>query len=154
MEKENEFKGIWWLPENPEDQIYGTVKSSNEDGTILDLFDSFKSNKGEYEIILGFTSNGKCITLYNSFDIQKGFSSPGFDTCKIFSNFMFIGKEHLEKKSNLKFHKSTVYLKNLDESSKQKIIDDIELDFEKGLSGIKLLENFEGEFLTYPLVYV
>lgn len=115
MKNEKEFKGIWWLPENPNDEIYGTVKFSNEDGTTLDLFGSFKSNKREYEIILGFTSNGKWITLYNSFDIQKGFSRPGFDSCKIFSNFMFIGKEHLEKKSTLKFHKSSVYLKNLDE---------------------------------------
>lgn len=42
-------------------------------------------------------------------------------------------------------------LKNLDESSKQKIINDIELDFEKGLSGIKKLpiEAKFGVFMAY-----
>ncbi|MCF7568245.1 phytoene/squalene synthase family protein [Sabulilitoribacter arenilitoris] len=42
-------------------------------------------------------------------------------------------------------------LKNLDEASKQKIIKDIELDFEKGLSGIKKLpiEAKFGVFMAY-----
>lgn len=42
-------------------------------------------------------------------------------------------------------------LKNLDEASKQKIIEDIELDFEKGLSGIKKLpiEAKFGVFMAY-----
>ncbi|WP_298536659.1 phytoene/squalene synthase family protein [uncultured Algibacter sp.] len=42
-------------------------------------------------------------------------------------------------------------LKNLDESSKQSIIDDIEADFEKGLSGIKKLpiEAKFGVFMAY-----
>ncbi|MFD1163181.1 phytoene/squalene synthase family protein [Hwangdonia seohaensis] len=42
-------------------------------------------------------------------------------------------------------------LKNLDETSKQNIIDDIELDFEKGLSGIKKLpiEAKFGVFMAY-----
>ncbi|WP_341216179.1 phytoene/squalene synthase family protein [uncultured Wocania sp.] len=42
-------------------------------------------------------------------------------------------------------------LKNLDETSKQKIIDDIELDFEKGLIGIKKLPNEAkfGVFMAY-----
>ena len=120
MKNENEYKGIWWLPEKPEEKIPGTLKFNNDDGVTLDLFGSFKTNKSrtnkrEYEIILESTSNGKWITLYNSFDIQRGFSTPGFDSCKIFSNLMLIGKEHLEKKSKLKFHKPTIYLKNLDE---------------------------------------
>ena len=63
MKNENEYKGIWWLPENLDDKIYGTLKFSNDDGIILDLFGSFRTDKEEYEIILGFTSNGKWITL-------------------------------------------------------------------------------------------
>lgn len=110
-----EFKGFWWLPQNEEDRLHGILKFSNEDGAILELFGAFDLELKEYEIILGFTSDGKYITLYNSFDIRRGFSAPGFDTCIIYSNFMIIGDEHFEKKSGLKFHQSIIYLKNLDE---------------------------------------
>lgn len=110
-----EYKGIFWLPNKPNEQIHGILKYEPENGTTLDLIGAFNRQEDKFDFILGFTENGKSVTLYNSFEIQRGFSLPGMDTSKIFANFAIIGSEHLDTLPKLKFQKATIYLKHLDE---------------------------------------
>ena len=85
MIKEFEYKGIWWLPDNPEKRISGTLRFTPNEGAILDLIGSFKDIKNinktlEPEIVLGISSNGKNITLYKCIEKKLSISSPGFQT--------------------------------------------------------------------------
>lgn len=110
-----EYKGAFWLPENPNEHVYGILKYSPENGVNLDLIGAFPRQSDKFDLILGFTENGKFVTLYNSFETNRSFGMPGIETCKIYSNFAIIGSEHLSKLSSLKFQKATIYLKYLDE---------------------------------------
>lgn len=110
-----EYKGIFWLPNKPNEQIHGILKYEPENGTTLDLIGAFNRTKDKFDFILGFTENGKSVTLINSFEIQRGFSLPGMDTSKISANFALIGSEHLDTLPKLKFQKAAIYLKHLDE---------------------------------------
>lgn len=110
-----EQKGIWWLPDKPTEQIHGILKFAPEEGVKLDLIGAFPKQADKFELILGFTEHGKSVTLYNSFEIQRGFSLPGMDTQKIYSNFAIVGSEHIDSLKKLKFQKAVIFLKHLDE---------------------------------------
>jgi hypothetical protein len=110
-----EYKGVFWLPGKQNKQIHGILKYKPDEGTTLDLIGAFQNQQDKFEIILGFTENGKYVTLYNSFEIQRFVSLPGIETSIIFTNFALIGLKHLETVSKLKFQKATIYLKHLDE---------------------------------------
>jgi hypothetical protein len=71
-----ELKGIFWLPNNLKDKIHGILKYAPEDGVRLDLIGAFSRQQDKFDLILGFTETGKCVTLYNSFETQRGFSLP------------------------------------------------------------------------------
>lgn len=115
MTKSFEYKGFWWLPNTPDEQIPGVVKYNPSDGTSLELIGAFNTEKGEFEIILGFLENGKNITLLNSFTTLRRFGTPGFGTLRIFSNFVLLGKKHFETRKSLKFYKATISVNNIDE---------------------------------------
>lgn len=42
MSEKFEFKGIWWLPDKPEEQISGTLRFVAAEGAVLELIGSFK----------------------------------------------------------------------------------------------------------------
>lgn len=110
-----ELKGIFWLPDVEAYQVHGILKYEPEHGVTLDIIGAFVGKKHEFDFILGFIENGKYVTLYNCFEIQRGFSLPGMNTSKIFANYALLGSYHVGKKSQLKFQMATIYLKNLDE---------------------------------------
>ena len=65
-----EYVGKWYLPDNPEDELYGTLRFTPEGGALLELFGVFerKTVNRKYpmlepNVILGNSSNGKSITL-------------------------------------------------------------------------------------------
>lgn len=115
MTENFEYKGYWWLPDNPTHQVPGLIKYTMEEGVQTDLIGAFLGKEDKFELILGFTENGKRVTLYNSFEIHRGFNAPGIETLKILSNFAFFGEEHIDKIPSLKFQKATVYMKYLTE---------------------------------------
>ena len=76
-----EYKGIWWLPDNPEEQIHGTFKFATNEGAILELTGSFNvpRTSGEmqhFPIILGITVDGKEITLTNCLETENATRLP------------------------------------------------------------------------------
>ena len=40
--KELTCRGVWWTPDNPEEQIAGILSFSQQNGTVLELIGSFK----------------------------------------------------------------------------------------------------------------
>ncbi|MCG2701627.1 hypothetical protein L6273_00615 [Candidatus Parcubacteria bacterium] len=89
------YTGEWWLPEKPEDKVSGEV-SFSEEGIKLKLVGSFYGPGGfgtmrKEDIILGFTTDGKKITLVDSFGGQS-VSFPGMAAANMTSNRLFIGE--------------------------------------------------------------
>jgi len=70
---ENRYSGMWWLPINPEEKIYGTLTYQYGERATLELIDTFKSitkQKGELielPIIHGETDRLSRITLSDCF---------------------------------------------------------------------------------------
>ena len=91
-----ELKGYFFTPENQNDELPGVLKFNKDDGIELDLFGQFDSHKAygsiENKIILGFTSNGKKVTLLNCFANSRRMSMPGFSTSTFSALFLFIGR--------------------------------------------------------------
>ncbi|MGA2915832.1 MAG: HEPN domain-containing protein [Sedimentisphaerales bacterium] len=97
-----EYKGMWWLPENPERKVAGILSVQNRD-IKLDLFDSLKrSNLRDYlssgnevfspKIIQGITDNGKPCTLLNTFLANRNDNSSGVCNESYVVNFLLVGK--------------------------------------------------------------
>lgn len=119
MIKEFEYKGDWWLPENPQNRIKGTLKFSPNEGATLDLIGSFKDIKNfdkaiEPDIIVGETTNGKAVTLYKCFEIKSSMSLPGSTTSLIYANYVFVGV-HFQKTEAILFKNMSVHYLHLDE---------------------------------------
>ena len=64
-----ELKGVWFLPYNKEKKIYGTLFYHQSKSTKLDLIGAFDELLlgSKYEIILGITSEGELVTLYECY---------------------------------------------------------------------------------------
>ncbi len=114
-----EYKGIWWLPDKPEEQISGTLRFAAAEGAVLELIGSFKDLQDmnkilEPEIILGISSNGKNITLYKCFETKSTISFPGFQTSSFYGNVVFVGV-HFQKAEEIKFNNLSIHYLHLDE---------------------------------------
>lgn len=70
MTERFKINGEWFMPTNTENRILGILLFDPNEGTELELFGSLLGDKFfpefmNQEIILGITSNGEQITLYN-----------------------------------------------------------------------------------------
>ncbi len=109
MIEEFEYKGKWWLPDNPEGNITGTLRFTPDEGAVLDLMGSFNGSFEIWtgkpfkpEIILGTSSDGKNLTLHKCFEHKRSSSTAGFPTSSFYANRVFIGL-HFTKPEDLKF---------------------------------------------------
>ena len=98
--EEFEYRGIWWLPANPDKKISGTLKFHPVEGTNLELIGSFKeindlNNFKNQKIILGISS-GKSITLYQCYESQFHVNMQGHFCSSFTVNVVFLG-HHFEK---------------------------------------------------------
>jgi hypothetical protein len=119
MIEEFEYKGVWWLPDKPNEKVSGTLRFIPNEGAILDLIGSFRiiekiKKMLNHEIILGVSSNGKNITLYKCFEKNVSFNFPGFRTSSFYANIVFIGA-HFQKPEEIKFKGMSVRYLHLDE---------------------------------------
>jgi len=120
MLNELEYQGKWWLPEAPEEIIDGTLKFIPVRGANLNLNGAFMSiediNRGfiERDIVLGFSLDGKPLTLYRCSDVSKTLSAPGYHVSEIRASVLFVGV-HFEKSDNIKFQSISIRYSYLDE---------------------------------------
>jgi hypothetical protein len=117
--EEFEYNGIWWLPENPDNKISGTLKFHPVEGANLELIGSFKELKDlkaflQPNIILGITSNGKIITLYKCFESRSHMNIPGFLSSSFIARVVFLG-HHFEKEEDIIFDSLSLNYSHLEE---------------------------------------
>jgi len=139
MIEEFEYKGIWWLPDNPEEKISGILKFTPTKGAFLDLIGSFKNtvdmNKClKPEIILGNSEDGKDITLHKCREIKSKLSSHGFVTSSFHAGEVFVGA-HFQRTEDIKFKNLSIHYLYLDEWS--------------NISGFDM-ENLLNEIVHFP----
>jgi len=112
-----EVKGKWWLPENPERTVHGTLSYSSDTGAILHVMESFESvtmenfydNLYEYDIINGLAGPaGTEITLYRcyikSFHPQLYARAVSLEYC---ARVVFKG-HNFKKISDIKFRNGRI----------------------------------------------
>lgn len=102
----------WIIPQKGE-CISGILEVFEDGSSELELIGSFGS-LNYYPIIIGITSSGRKITLYNCYATNRAFSSGGFKTEKLTVNIVFDGV-HFENKDELKFNEVMVNYSNLEE---------------------------------------
>ena len=108
-----EYVGQWWLPERPETQCHGTLRFDGTNSPELKLLGSLREFAGRGiggdepftpDIILGFTQDGKAITLYRCYETSSTLSYPGIPSVSYIANYAIVGS-HLSTKGNVRFEK-------------------------------------------------
>lgn len=111
-----EHLGEWWLPNNPEVKIKGTLIFDPSGSSRLNLYGIFRythnSPKPEfYDTIVGKTASGKKITLLEATQFTTNWGG-GFQQCTIKASKILLGA-HFETKDSVKFKQLSVSFTNL-----------------------------------------
>lgn len=117
MTEKLEYKGLWFLPDNPEDKIEGTLIFDPDDSISLNLIGTFKEftdKLDEIDIILGFTTEGKNISLIQCYESNRSMNFPGIPTTRYNANF-FLEGAHFTTINNIKFYKLSSKIAKLEE---------------------------------------
>lgn len=118
-----ELKGEWFLPNNKEQRIFGTLKYNPNTGITLELNGDFKEAKllkgreENFDIILGTTTDNKRITLYRCSEKshRKNFGENRVvESTNYTAFYMFIGI-YASCKEELMFNRISARIFNLDE---------------------------------------
>lgn len=116
-----EYEGLWWLPENSDDQVPGKVTFSPNNGVYLELLGSFGSVETiEYKapfqkkIILGITTDGKLCTLLDNNRVSWRDSTPGIYTQSVKSQYAFFG-HHFFSEEDITFSSFGISFEHLEE---------------------------------------
>lgn len=79
--------GYWWLPDNLEHKVYGTLELDHKDRPILSIYHDpqeqpWQSARFTHDVIFGETASGR-ITLFNCYENGTSYRIPGLATRKI-----------------------------------------------------------------------
>lgn len=102
-----EYRGFWWLPGKDNKKVEGILKYNPGEYPVLELTGFLTDLKrvmedNQYDIILGFSSNGKKITLYKCLTKNININMPGIPTEMFIARAAFIG-EHFESIEKVRF---------------------------------------------------
>jgi len=117
---EIEYRGIWWLPNDDSNKVAGVLSFGEHRGrAILSLIGGFNNMQNLLAtqiipLILGFSSDGKQITLCECGISGTKLSFPGFPTEKYDVQKAFIGV-HFNTKDDIKFRSVAVLYSNASE---------------------------------------
>lgn len=133
MTERSTLKGIWFIPENPDNHLSGTLTFDPQTGIELELVGTLVSSRAhdnihEPKVILGSTTDGKLVTLYRSFESSRSMSLPGMPTCKYVVMYVLVGA-HFEREEDLAFDTVRGRLKNLETWTSKFGFDVVETDF-------------------------
>ena len=99
LSKKFTLGGYWWLPDNPEKEVFGTLNYRPDAASELILegsFQGFNSDPLDYLsniVIHGRTARGIGCTLVDAYQKSSKMNMPGTITSEFFCNSIFIGKE-------------------------------------------------------------
>lgn len=121
MTERFEYKGRWWVPDNPDDEVAGLIKYSPESGITLELIGQFKPNKGKKmpgdgspTIINGYASNHKLFTLIDC-HISLYQPEPNLPITNYHCSSMICGRECFASKSEIRFREIVVSIQYLND---------------------------------------
>lgn len=124
-----EHIGYWWLPENPHNPLYGSLKFIRNEKAILDVMGNFQGNindpllgiaqmfTGQFmqtDIIHGLTTEGKIITLYRCNLLTGNVTLPGIPR-QTFKIDVIIEGYHFKNAEEIKFKQISVHYSYLNE---------------------------------------
>ncbi|WP_276133072.1 HEPN domain-containing protein [Polluticoccus soli] len=116
MDENIRWKGYFYHPSNKNDQLPGLLTFNQSDGIELELFGHFETVRSvssrEQTILLGFTSEGKKLTLLNCFEDSRGMSLPGFPTSSYSAIYLFVG-QHFEGVDQIEFNSCAIEYQDL-----------------------------------------
>lgn len=124
--KENlEHKGIWWIPNYPEEKVPGIVKYSLNHGITLELIGRFRPTNNinipididdfpHQEVINGYGYGGKSITLLDC-QISNYQTDIKLSLTTFQCGSMIIGAELFTKKTDIKFRQVVVSIQYLND---------------------------------------
>jgi ApeA N-terminal domain 1 len=108
------LQGLWWLPETPDDREVGTLSFDQAEGARLDVIGRLKplvsgplSAGEESDVIFGFTTNGKPVTLLKAFVVNSRLGFPGIATETWHVHTIAIGA-HFDSSDEVLFPRSWV----------------------------------------------
>ncbi|WPC42839.1 HEPN domain-containing protein [Clostridium sp. JS66] len=108
MENTKEYIGCWYLPDNRENEIYGTLNIDEDNKLKLNLCGVFGELKEQFnyeklKVINGFTKEGEKITLLNSNVADFKFKMHGIPSKSYTPQYMIIG-EHFNSIDEIKIN--------------------------------------------------
>ncbi|NWJ51043.1 MAG: hypothetical protein HXX14_09260 [Bacteroidetes bacterium] len=112
-----EYTGIWYLPNNLNNQLAGTLVFEPDKEIYLNLtgdFNQFSIDLAKEEIILGFTTTGKKISLVKCYCTNRSGSFPGILTTRYKAHYVFEGA-HFLTINEIKFYKLSSQITKLEE---------------------------------------
>lgn len=122
--REFEFEGLWWLPETPEPKVPGTLRFFPDSGASLDLLGSLWDPGNQFaasersltnvDLILGLSSKGKPVTLWNCGETRKMVNLVGFTKTSFHAEVVVVGA-HLGGIEEAQFKKMSTEYRHLDE---------------------------------------
>src|SRR5690606_33159699 len=111
MDDNIRWKGYFFHPSKKDDRLPGLLTFSQANGVELELFGHFETVRSvssrEHTILLGFTSEGKKLTLLNCFEGSRGMSMPGFPTSTYSAIYLFVG-QHFDTVEDIKFNSCAI----------------------------------------------
>lgn len=162
------YKGLWFSSVHPDNHLHGTLKFDVQEGIELELHGEFQDlsiedDNRDIDIICGFTTNGKKISLYRCFKFHSYRSSPGLSVSKFSADFVIVG-EHYKTESDIKFNCINARINNLSPWLNTYGFEKVDSDFEFKKTEViyklpesitfNLSENIKGSFdfnISMPL---
>jgi hypothetical protein len=114
LDEPSEFVGEWWRPEAPDNIASGRLRYHPENGLSLELISAgaFVHFEDDCPWILGYSVEGRPITLRNSFVSNWKQHIPGGVEVELHANQAFIGM-HATSEQELRFHHLRARMTNL-----------------------------------------
>lgn len=113
MDQYFEYKGKWFLPNDPENVISGILKFDPKEDIRLELIGAFDYDLEKIDVIWGIII-GKDVTLYNCFEIKRENIGGNLELGTYACNFVLVGA-HFKDKQDIKFNKSKISYSHLDD---------------------------------------
>jgi len=118
--KSIEEDGVWFLPNNPNKEVYGKLTFSADESPKLYLLEQLQEIKlddkipqqFEFDIVNGYLVNGKKVTLCNCYQ-PIGFKT-GIQTSKIYAKYLLIG-HHFKTLEEICFKVVSLRYKHLED---------------------------------------
>ncbi|WP_088833505.1 ApeA N-terminal domain 1-containing protein [Paenibacillus tyrfis] len=117
MFETKEYIGVWYLPDEPDKSVVGTLTFSQNEGIKLSLMGElgnyFNKDSSEYETIIGIAS-GNHITLKKCLRTNLKISVPGIKTSEYTASYILEGV-HIEDVQDENFKEVRVRFSNINE---------------------------------------